>query len=99
MRVDTYLSYLLLHLYAHVNEDVAYMSWIYSHRVEVNQSTIFAHRVNHLLCRAWHWGGRNLLHISSVVAKTPSRSGSDGAHISAFPGLRKDKQGSILEIT
>lgn len=30
------------------------MSRIYSQREEVSQFTIFARRVNHLLCKAWH---------------------------------------------
>lgn len=33
-----------------------------------------------------------MLHISSLAAKTPSHSGSDGAHISVSPGLRRKTQ-------
>lgn len=33
-----------------------------------------------------------MLHISSLAAKTRLHSGSDGAHISVSPGLRRKKQ-------
>lgn len=36
-------------------------------------------RVNHTLHKAWHWRAGILLHISSLAAETPSRSGSDEA--------------------
>ena len=53
---------------------------------------MFTPRVNHVLRKAWQWRGEIFFAFLCWQPKTPSHSGSDGAHISVYPGLRRIKQ-------